>query len=68
MRRHAGLVPICILLVQMGWSQPTMFPPVRGTREMVAAANNFEVEAGYRMLTPGEMPWTRVLRQSSQAA
>ncbi len=31
----------------------TMFPPVRGTHEMVAAANNFEVEAGYRILTQG---------------
>ena len=31
----------------------TMFPPVRGTREMVAAANNVEVEAGFRMLTQG---------------
>src|SRR5579859_7052863 len=31
----------------------TMFPPVRGTREMVGAANNFEVEAGYRILTQG---------------
>jgi gamma-glutamyltranspeptidase/glutathione hydrolase len=30
-----------------------MFPAVRGTREMVAAANNFEVEAGYRLLTQG---------------
>jgi gamma-glutamyltranspeptidase/glutathione hydrolase len=33
--------------------QTTMFPPVRGTREMVAAANNFEVEAGYRILSAG---------------
>ena len=32
---------------------PTMFPPVRGLHEMVAAANNFEVEAGYRILTQG---------------
>src|SRR5579871_6045833 len=32
---------------------PTMFPPVRGTHEMVGAANNFEVEAGYRLLTQG---------------
>src|SRR5215212_7397199 len=32
---------------------PTMFPPVRGTHEMVAAANNQEVEAGYRMVTSG---------------
>jgi gamma-glutamyltranspeptidase/glutathione hydrolase len=31
----------------------TMFPPVRGTREMVGAANNWQVEAGYRMLTAG---------------
>src|SRR3954447_23269649 len=32
---------------------PTMFPPVRGTHEMVAAANNQEVEAGYRIVTSG---------------
>lgn len=30
-----------------------MFPPVRGTHEMVGAANNFEVEAGFRILTQG---------------
>ncbi len=30
-----------------------MFPPVRGLHEMVGAANNFEVEAGYRILTQG---------------
>ncbi len=30
-----------------------MFPPVRGTHEMVRAANNLEVEAGFRMLTEG---------------
>ena len=34
-------------------SRTTMFPPVRGTHEMVGAANNFEVEAGYRILTEG---------------
>src|SRR5271167_1975576 len=32
---------------------PTMSPPVRGIHEMVGAANNFEVEAGYRILTQG---------------
>src|SRR5579884_913358 len=32
---------------------PTMFPPVRGTHELVGAANNFEVEAGYRILQQG---------------
>ena len=31
----------------------TMFPAVRGTREMVGAANNLEVEAGYRILEAG---------------
>jgi len=30
-----------------------MFPPVRGLHEMVAAANNLEVEAGFRMLAAG---------------
>jgi gamma-glutamyltranspeptidase/glutathione hydrolase len=30
-----------------------MFPPVRGTHEMVGAANNLEVEAGFRILTQG---------------
>ncbi len=34
-------------------AQGTMFPPVRGTREMVGAANNFEVEAGFRLLMQG---------------
>src|SRR6266536_6689482 len=34
-------------------TRTTMFPPVRGTREMVGAANNFEVEAGFRMLAQG---------------
>ena len=34
-------------------TRPTMFPPVRGTHEMVGAANNLEVEAGFRMLVDG---------------
>jgi len=34
-------------------SPPTMVPPIRGIHEMVGAANNFEVEAGYRLLTEG---------------
>ena len=34
-------------------AQQLMFWPVRGTREMVAAANNQEVEAGFRILTQG---------------
>ncbi len=32
---------------------PTMFPPVRGTRALVGGANNFEVEAGWRMIEQG---------------
>ncbi|MCU0247657.1 MAG: gamma-glutamyltransferase family protein [Bryobacter sp.] len=35
------------------FAQYSMFPAVRGTREMVAAANNFEVEAGWRILMQG---------------
>lgn len=36
------------------FAQPkVMFSPVRGTREMVGAANNFQVEAGFRMLAAG---------------
>ncbi len=31
----------------------TMFPAVRGTHHMVGAANNLEVEAGYRILEQG---------------
>ena len=30
-----------------------MFPPVRGLHEMIGAANNLEVEAGFRMLAAG---------------
>jgi gamma-glutamyltranspeptidase/glutathione hydrolase len=32
---------------------PWMFPPVRGTREMVGAASNLQVEAGMRLLVQG---------------
>ena|SRR5688572_6521025 len=34
-------------------AQQMMFWPVRGTREMVGAANNMEVEAGFRVLMQG---------------
>jgi gamma-glutamyltranspeptidase/glutathione hydrolase len=42
-----------ILLTVPVAAQQVMFWPVRGTREMVGAANNLEVEAGFRMLTQG---------------
>lgn len=45
----AALLLLCPALT----AQFTMFPAVRGTREMVGAANNFQVEAGYRMLQQG---------------
>src|SRR6202049_1936395 len=32
---------------------PTMVAPIRGIHEMVGAANNVEVEAGFRLLTQG---------------
>ena len=50
------LLPACALaLATLAWTQgpPTMFPPVRGIHEMVGAANNFEVEAGFRLLSQG---------------
>jgi gamma-glutamyltranspeptidase / glutathione hydrolase len=50
------LVPACTLLLwgsARAQNPPTMFPPVRGLHEMVGAANNFEVEAGFRILTQG---------------
>ena len=42
-----------LILAVASFGQQTMFPPVRGTREMVGAANNFEVEAGFRILAAG---------------
>jgi gamma-glutamyltranspeptidase/glutathione hydrolase len=44
---------VCLLVAPLLAQRTTMFPPVRGTREMVGAANNFEVEAGFRLLTQG---------------
>ncbi len=55
MRLLATAVSGLLLLGSHLFAQFTMFPTVRGTREMVAGANNFEVEAGYRILRPAEM-------------
>src|SRR6202049_5333893 len=51
-------VPLAALLAMTGavlnaQNPPTMVAPIRGIHEMVGAANNFEVEAGYRLLTQG---------------
>jgi gamma-glutamyltranspeptidase/glutathione hydrolase len=48
------LIPAAVVaLTGVAVAQQLMFWPVRGTREMVAAANNQEVEAGFRILTQG---------------
>src|SRR2546429_7774996 len=51
MKRLFALAALAATLAAQ--SRTTMFPPVRGLHEMVGAANNFEVEAGYRILTQG---------------
>lgn len=50
-RPAAALLAGCFALTYA--APPTMFPPVRGLREMVGAANNQEVEAGFRILQQG---------------
>jgi gamma-glutamyltranspeptidase/glutathione hydrolase len=49
------LVAVAVLAgaLRLAADPPTMFPPVRGVRHMVGAANNQEVEAGYRILEMG---------------
>jgi gamma-glutamyltranspeptidase/glutathione hydrolase len=46
----SAFLALAALLAQ---NTPTMFPPVRGLHNMVGAANNFEVEAGTRLLYHG---------------
>ena len=53
MRLLATVTPALLLFCSILPAQFTMFPAVRGTREMIAGANNFEVEAGYRILSAG---------------
>src|SRR5258708_36056798 len=49
----ASLLLAIAALPALAQNPHTMFPPVRGTRQMVGAANNLEVEAGYRILEQG---------------
>src|SRR5258708_34733487 len=56
MKADRGLTVAALFLLALPVAaqvRHTMFPPVRGTHEMVGAANNLEVEAGYRILTEG---------------
>jgi gamma-glutamyltranspeptidase/glutathione hydrolase len=48
-----NLLVFATAALALAQNPPTMYPPVRGTREMVGAANNVEVEAGFRLLTQG---------------
>jgi gamma-glutamyltranspeptidase/glutathione hydrolase len=50
---RASLLLFLAALPAVPQNPHTMFPAVRGTREMVGAANNLEVEAGYRILEQG---------------
>lgn len=47
------LATLATITLAVAQNPPTMFPPVRGLHEMVGAANNFEVEAGFRLLAQG---------------
>ena len=49
-----SLLAAALLAVPLTAQNPiTMFPQVRASHEMAAAGNNFEVEAGYRILQKG---------------
>lgn len=51
--RRILALSLTVAITAVTAAPPTMFPPVRGTREMVGAANNQEVEAGFRILQQG---------------
>jgi gamma-glutamyltranspeptidase/glutathione hydrolase len=53
LRLRVSAVNLLLLAPLSAQVRHTMFPPVRGTHEMVGAANNLEVEAGFRILTKG---------------
>ena len=54
MNKATALCAFAVVVLPMAAQNPhTMFPPVRGTRQMVGAANNLEVEAGFRILEHG---------------
>jgi gamma-glutamyltranspeptidase/glutathione hydrolase len=50
---RAALLLFLAALPALAQNPHTMFPAVRGTREMIGAGNSMEVEAGYRMLEQG---------------
>src|ERR1039457_356696 len=53
-RATRGLVLALLFAASLcAQSRLTMFPPVRGLHEMVGSCNNFEVDAGMRILAQG---------------
>ena len=52
-KTRASLLLLIAALPALAQSPHTMFPAVRGTREMIGAGNSMEVEAGYRILEQG---------------
>src|SRR5258708_25612552 len=51
--RVSGVILVLLALPFPSRVRHTMLRPVRGPHEMVGAANNLEVEAGFRILTKG---------------
>ena len=52
-RNRAGAFALLLRRHLSAQSKLTMFPPVRGMHEMVGSCNNFEVDAGMRILAEG---------------
>ncbi len=52
-KTRASLLLFIAALPAFAQNPHTMFPAVRGTREMIGAGNSYEVEAGYRILEQG---------------
>ena len=52
-KTRASLLLLIAALPALAQNPHTMFPAVRGTREMIGAGNSLEVEAGYRILEQG---------------
>ena len=50
---RASLLLFAAILPAIAQNPRTMFPVVRGTRQMIGAGNSMEVEAGYRILEQG---------------
>jgi gamma-glutamyltranspeptidase/glutathione hydrolase len=52
-KTRASLLLLVAALPAFAQNPRTMFPTVRGTRQMIGAGNSMEVEAGYRILEQG---------------